>query len=149
LRRYGACQTFTYQFTQIAARKSAAVVPACHFPNIPAYDYRRRFGTPVPGLAAVKHTQREDERQKRLDEFRWNARVRARHAREAEESNVASTQLKDMRGLQFNQRGPIKPDPQAAPPTQSRYQYMSIGEKCAVHLVDGTIDQFLASLSRG
>jgi hypothetical protein len=148
------CQTFTYQFRQIAIRRPAN--PDTRFPTLRPYIYRQRFGPPSAGLAAVKHAQAQDERRQAIEAFRFNAKVRGRHRTE-EQQRRSYQAIEDARPNNLKSRyeerieAMIKAKEaweQMKPPPRD-YLFMSFEEKVAMHYVAGTLTEFLQSLRHG
>jgi hypothetical protein len=148
-------QTFTYQFSQIAVRR-APESPATRFPTLRPYIYRLRFGTPSPGLAAVKHAQAEDQRTQAIEAFRFNAKVRGRHrAEEQQRRSDQAIEHAKPKNLKSREEQRIEAAVLAReawrlmqPPPRD-YLFMSFEERVAMHYVAGTLTEFLESLRLG
>jgi len=129
---------FVHQFRQMATRVPP---PASRerFPTLPDYCYRQRFGSPPPGLAAVKQAQVEERRERALDEARRNAAILAQRERRPIENEVSKAGRMSREDLRLAARASFIAGRKVQQP-------MTLPELFQWHVANGTAHIFLASL---
>jgi hypothetical protein len=129
---------FVHQFRQIAIRLPP---PASRerFPGLPVYCYRQRFGSPPAGLAAVKHVQAEDARERACEEARFNANGLARRRQPPLiENEISKPNRPSREELRLAARAAFIAD--------LKLRHMTLAELFQWHLANGTAHIFLESL---